>query len=58
MKHQKIKFEWEEIDTNTQRAKVIGGWIITYSFMFADGVAMQFIPDPLHTWQIDKGEAC
>jgi len=59
-----MKFEWENIDrsidrlcpTVTNRAKVIGGWIIhigTVANSF-HSQSLVFIPDPNHEWVIDK----
>lgn len=62
-----MKFEWKEIKTLdndfTQRAKVIGGWIIRASTILAGSgfdagdvpaisESMVFIPDPEHKWEI------
>jgi hypothetical protein len=66
-----MKFEWEKIynahntegGTNTYRARVIGGWIITtntYTNILNDGnersisESIVFIPDAKHEWEIDK----
>lgn len=45
----KIKFQWERIDQQTERAKVIGGWIV-WSFGSGDNGSMVFVPDPKHEW--------
>jgi hypothetical protein len=54
----KIPFEWEciyepEMRT-TERAKVIGGWIVKHceGGEFGDPVSLVFIPDPFHTWEV------
>jgi hypothetical protein len=51
-----MKFEWERLDVNTCRAKVIGGWII--HSVGGDDVtqseSMVFIPDQNHKWRIEK----
>ena len=59
-----MKFEWETINDNdtssTHRSPVIGGWIVRYNYENIprqnDTVAMVFIPDPNHEWQIDEYE--
>lgn len=57
----KMKFEWEIIwrirdVENTDRAKVICGWIIRNQNEYGD--SMVFVPDPEHKWEIefDDGE--
>jgi len=59
-----INFEWENLKVEkgpvgyrTQRAKVIGGWLIkNISWDSGDGIAvsesMVFIQDPEHLWKI------
>ena len=47
----KIKFEWEYLDDETTRAKVIGGWIIrSYD---GNCESMVFVKDPLHVWEFE-----
>ena len=58
--------EFEDIDTNTQRAKVFGGWIVkTYEPVMHDTgngmhdgwdwrIATCFVPDPNYEWVLDK----
>lgn len=53
----KIEFKWEDMDSPhvgdyTQRAKVIGGWVLRTirSTNDNEAVALIFIADPLHTW--------
>jgi len=53
---------WEQIDSNHQRAQVFGGWLVkTFEDVnhFTENglqqgydwrVAMTFIPDPQHEW--------
>ena len=60
-----MKFEWEKIDDYTQRARVLGGWLVkTFEDVahktddgMNDGwdwrVAMAFVPDPNYDWKID-----
>lgn len=43
-----INFKWEKFDENTERAKVLGGWIVYASWGYSGG--MTFIPDPKHEW--------
>lgn len=59
---------WEQIDTYTQRAAVIGGWLVKayenvctagtgYSALGDKGyewrIAMTFVPDEGHHWKSD-----
>ncbi|MCP3681824.1 MAG: hypothetical protein GY861_03965 [bacterium] len=60
--------QWEEIETNLERAKVPGGWLVrTYTDVFhldngmssgGEGwdwrVAMTFVPDANHEWVISE----
>jgi len=61
-----MKFEWEQIhkggcDSDTWRAKVIGGWLIRHqcwSDQADDGAvsaatSLVFLPDPNWEWVID-----
>lgn len=50
--------KWEEIDTNTARMKVHGGWLIKTELYFGRNhpgcscsVAMIFIHDERHEWK-------
>lgn len=56
-----IPFEWEMLDDEdvvitTQRAKVIGGWLVTTTHDEKVGVYnnLIFISDPSHEWHIDN----
>ena len=60
-----MKFEWEDIYDNsknrtlsigTWRAKVIGGWLVSNTISCSRGlsIAMEFIPDQEHKWEIEK----
>ena len=55
-----MKFEWEVIDSYTDRAKVPGGWLVRHHAgmgAFSDWrVAMAFVPDPKHDWVIGDEE--
>ena len=63
-KSKAIPFEWERIFTESDtegiervdRARVIGGWIVRneVSWQELQSIAMQFIPDPNHEWEISK----
>ena len=46
----KISWEWEKIDENTARAKVIGGWILKH--VEAKQVNLIFLADRDHEWVI------
>ena len=52
-----MKFEWEVIDyrcgDSTERAKVIDGWLIR-TFEEGVGMALVFIKDPDHDWEIEE----
>lgn len=59
-----MKFEFEQIDNSTTRAKVYGGWLVkTYEDVMTNfdnrkdtgyewRVAMAFVPDAKHEWEI------
>jgi len=62
-----MKFEFENIDDFHDRAKVPGGWLVkAYEDVVHDTdssgkvggwdwrVAMAFVPDPDHSWEIEK----
>lgn len=59
-----MKFEWEKIhqsysgSSNTERAKVFGGWLILQGFGngVKDGfnISITFMPDKDHEWEIEK----
>jgi len=48
----KLDFEWEKLDENTARIKVIGGWLM----LIKDGknATSVFVPDKDHGWMIVK----
>lgn len=46
-----LKFEWEEIEYCTMRAKVAGGWVLLVDTVPAK--TMVFIPDPEHSWIVE-----
>lgn len=53
----KIKFEWETLDAQCQRVKVIGGWVLrSHDVDDCNSEytveSMVFIPDPEHRWKI------
>lgn len=50
----KIPFEWEPIAHLTDRARVIGGWVLLSSCEVNQSESMVFIPDPDHEWEIEK----
>jgi hypothetical protein len=59
----KAPFEWEliesDIDSQTCRAKVEGGWLVNH-VIYPCGqeslvqMTTTFVPDPQHNWIIDK----
>ena len=53
----KVLFKWEFIDSEakgfTERAKVIGGWLIrTYDEDNGIAIAMCFVADENHEWEV------
>jgi hypothetical protein len=56
----KIEWQWEKLDNNTLRAKVIGGWLVNYMVTIDNekgkdiGISqsMQFVADRDHEWVI------
>jgi hypothetical protein len=44
----KFEFEWERLDSDTFRARVIGGWILRYE------ESIVFIQDRDHQWSVLK----
>lgn len=55
MRHKMI-WEWQELDTATKRAQVIGGWLIVHTSKNSKGQSesMTFVPDRDHLWTIVK----
>ncbi len=54
-----MKFEWEKLDMECQRAKVIGGWILRSRDINDCNTeytveSMVFIPDPAYKWKISS----
>lgn len=54
----RIEWDWEKVDRRTERAKVIGGWLIR-SFNYKNeksfevtAESMVFVPDSNHDWTI------
>ncbi len=48
---QKIEFDWERLDHTTERARVIGGWVVrTITLDKNPGCSMVFVPDHEHGW--------
>lgn len=52
-----IKFEWERLDNECQRAKVIGGWIVRSRDVDDCNTqytveSMVFVSDVKHEWKI------
>lgn len=55
----KINFKWEDVYSPhtgdyTERAKVIGGWILRTIRMFDgnEAISCMFVADPKHEWEI------
>lgn len=54
-----MKFVWEKIDADTERAMVYGGWLIRSRDIDACNTyytveSMVFVPDEKHKWKISK----
>jgi hypothetical protein len=54
----KIEFEWEYLDDDCQRVKVIGGWVLRYRDIDDCNseytvASMVFISDPEHLWKVE-----
>lgn len=52
-----MKFQWEKLDEECERAKVFGGWILRSRDVNDCNTeytveSMVFIPDPEHKWAI------
>jgi len=58
----RLSWEWEQLDPNTRRAKVFGGWIL-HAYTCAPNTSdsnrvkcisetMTFVPDNNHQWHI------
>lgn len=53
---------FEKMDTYRARAKVIGGWLVETILCVSDtnrecspkSIAVCFVPDPNHEWQLEK----
>lgn len=51
----KVRWEWETIDQNTKRVKVVGGWLVIYQEISVKGhstMTSQFIADSSFEWHI------
>jgi hypothetical protein len=52
-----MKFQWEKLNSTTERAKVIGGWVLRSRDVDDCNTqytveSMVFIPDPEHKWSV------
>ena len=47
------KIKWEDIDDQTDRLKVLGGWIVR-SWMSGRSVHQVFISDEYHDWKLEE----
>lgn len=53
-----MNIEWEKIDEEIHRAKILGGWLVTHknAFSIPDSSSLNFsysicfVPDPNHEW--------
>lgn len=57
-----MKFQWEKLDSECQRAKVIGGWVLRSRDVDDCNThytveSMVFIHDPKHEWNIEVRES-
>jgi hypothetical protein len=48
----KLPWEWEKLDTETFRAKVVGGWVLKSISMGRKCQSMTFVHDIDHEWMI------
>lgn len=52
----KMVWEWEVLDKNSKRIKVIGGWIVYHESLNKNGQTISesfaFVPDTDHLWTI------
>lgn len=52
----KLHWEWEVLDAHTNRAKVMGGWIVRSEYVLPKEklccTSMVFVPDHDHEWHI------
>ena len=46
----KMEWQWEKLDDNTFRAKVIGGWLI--KCIEGKALAVTFLPDKDHEYMV------
>lgn len=47
----KLKWEWEALDDETSRVKVVGGWLVCHKTS-TKSESMVFIADHNHQWHI------
>ena len=45
--------KWQQIDTLHRRAPVKGGWIIRGVAMDGNAIALCFVPDTMHAWELE-----
>ena len=58
-----LEFKWELVErepdelggaySRTDRAKVIGGWLVRHYWQTSGASSLVFIPDQYHSWTID-----
>ena len=52
----KMEWNWEQLDAHTNRAKVIGGWLVRNEYVLPKEklccVSTTFVPDRDHEWTI------
>ena len=46
-----IPFQWEVMDAQTLRARVLGGWLVRFHGS-TGSLAMTLVPDPQHHWSV------
>lgn len=46
------KEDWEDVDFNTTRLKIKGGWLVRYAA--GAGAGLTFVPDKNHSWKLKK----
>lgn len=51
-------FQWKQIDEDTWRAKVIGGWLVKEAHWYTDNeipiISLVYVPDEFHSWELEE----
>ena len=46
--------QWENIDMDTERLKVPGGWIVEVAHVALESISIVYVPDPHEEWHLEK----